>query len=252
MANAPANTIQTKYAQQWADDLQANRTRQGELTQELEQLKTDEAWLLQHLKDVPTTATSATNAAVAEDAPAKDESGDSTATVPQPRQDAPAKAAAKKTAKAAAKKTAKAASKKAAAKKTTARKPAVKAAPKDPVGQAMPEKANEPAKPPLHELMLAMLLKMPGEPRTTKELHTQLAEEHPDRATTMQTVRNSLDRLIATSRGERTKQGNTVMYSAGIKTNAAPTEADATASGAGGNVEQASAAEVDDKAAVGA
>lgn len=139
MANKPAKTpIQNKYAQQYADDLAANRKEQGDITtqitglqERLEQLKVEESWLDQAQGSLPVTA--APNephaAAVAEEPPAakpgQPESSapagaitDAPTTVPQPRQDQSVKVEKSKVP----------AKKAAAAKKTTAKKTAARKA----------------------------------------------------------------------------------------------------------------------------
>ncbi|MFJ5817349.1 hypothetical protein ACIQGT_26145 [Streptomyces sp. NPDC093108] len=271
MANKPAKTpIQNKYAQQYADDLAANRKEQGDITtqitglqERLEQLKVEESWLDQAQGSLPVTA--APNephaAAVAEEPPAakpgQPESSapagaitDAPTTVPQPRQDqsvkvekskVPAKkaAAAKKTT---AKKTA--ARKAMSAKNTAARtKTMKKAAAKKPVAGQTPAPeattteapakkaaAEEKSGPPLWQLILDILLKTPGEPCVAREVTDQLAKDHPGRATTIQTVRNTLEGLVKKNRAEKSRQQGNVMYIAYANATAA-TAADDSASG---------------------
>ncbi|MFF3639463.1 BlaI/MecI/CopY family transcriptional regulator [Streptomyces sp. NPDC002250] len=147
MADAPAKTpIQNKYAQQYSDDLAANREEQSEVTaqiaalqERLDQLKAEEAWLAQAQGSLPGAAVSsaptdqpATGAAevpqeaTAEQAdtsaPAEEATG-AAQTVPQQRQDQPVKAGQPKQP---ARKTT-AAKKTAPAKKSTSRKTAEKA-----------------------------------------------------------------------------------------------------------------------------
>ncbi|MFC8019092.1 hypothetical protein [[Kitasatospora] papulosa] len=253
MTDEPAKTpIQDKYAQQYANDLEANRTKQAELAQALEQLKADETWLLQQLDGVPGTATDTDDVVVNEEPAASAKTphtatAETTTSVPQPRQDAPTKAAASKpTAKKgatakdnpAATKTAEA--KKAPAKKTAAKSPARKsaakktAAPAAAVAKAASTKAGKKAGPPLHELVLGILLKTPGEPRVAREITDQLAQDHPDRATSVQTVRNNLENLVKKKRAEKSNQQGNVMYTA--YADAAP----AAATPADGASEQAS------------
>ncbi|MGW2997497.1 hypothetical protein ACWDA9_39515, partial [Streptomyces sp. NPDC001193] len=55
------------------------------------------------------------------------------------------------------------------------------------------------------------LLQAQVEPRSVAEI---LGEVVAVRPATIQTVRNTLDRLVATSKAERTKQGRSVYYSA--------------------------------------
>lgn len=261
MADEPEKTpIQNKYAQQYADDLAANRKEQGALTtqiadlqERLEQLKVEEGWL--------TLAQSSLPGAVAPGEPgaepaagvssaAKDEESETSApaeavtdaprTVPQPRQDESVKAQqpeqpAKKAA----------AAKKATAKKTTAKKaPVAKKsaaeqapAPEAAVTEAPVEKATakEKSGPPLWQLVLDILLKTPGQPCVAREVSDQLAQEHPGRATSIQTVRNSLETLVKKSLAEKAHQQGNAMYTANVAADAGP-EADDTV---GGKAEQA-------------
>lgn len=164
-------SIQNKYAQQYAEDLAANRKEQGEITaqiaalhERLERLKEDEAWLAQAQGRLPGASAAASEAKPAtEAAPANaaDQAPSAAAqeraaqgepsvpagagakaprTVPSQRADTQDKPAAGK--RAAAK--GKAAAKKPATKKTTARKsPAKKTtATKDPAKKASVKQAS--------------------------------------------------------------------------------------------------------------
>ncbi|WP_051805838.1 hypothetical protein [Streptomyces sp. NRRL F-2747] len=67
------------------------------------------------------------------------------------------------------------------------------------------------------------LLQAQAEPRSVAEI---LGEVIAVRPATIQTVRNTLDRLVATSKAERTKQGRSVYYSAvGAAAGSQPTPA---------------------------
>ncbi|CAL9676909.1 hypothetical protein SUDANB105_07973 [Streptomyces sp. enrichment culture] len=247
MADEPEKSpIQSKYAQQYADDLAANRKEQSDLTaqiaalqERLEQLRADEAWLTQAQSGLPRAAVPGRPVAavaealpVAEDeqpeapAPAEDVT-DAPRTVPQPRQDEPVKAQQPKqpARKAAAKK---ATAKKATAKKTTAKATARKAsaakkpaaaqapAPEAAVAQAPAEKAapEEKPGPPLWQLVLDILLKTPGQPCVAREVADLLAQEHPGRATSVQTVRNNLESLVKKGLAEKVHQQGSAMYTA--------------------------------------
>ncbi|MGW3930369.1 hypothetical protein ACWECC_20040 [Streptomyces microflavus] len=272
MADEPEKTpIQTKYAEQYADDLAANRKEQGGVTtqlaglqERLEQLKMEEDWLVQAQGGLPTSAAvrepeaepaatvaPAPSAGTAErskpSAPAK-AGADAPNTVPQPRQDQSVKAeqpkqAAKKTT---AKKTAtrKAAAKTATAKKTTAKKAVTKKAatgqapaPETAAGEAPAEKAvaEEQSGPPLWQLILDILLKTPGEPCVAREVTDQLAQDHPSRKTTVQTVRNNLESLVKKKLAEKALRQGSAMYTATVDAGAGA----ASAAGAGGEDEQA-------------
>lgn len=261
--------IQNKYAEQYASDLVSNRKEQGEvsaqiagLQQRLEQLKAEEGWLSQAqgslpAAPVPTVPEAQTAAEVAEASPAAaaeqadtsapaEAPADPTRTLPQQRQDQSAQEEPKRPTKK------KVTAKKAAAKKTTARttakrttaKPAKKASAKKPAAEEVPAQPaaateasadEEKAGPPLWQLILDLLLKTPGQPCVARELHDQLAQEHPGRATSVQTVRNNLETLVKKGLAEKSRQQGNAMYTANAAASAAP-EADGTV---GGEAEQA-------------
>ncbi|MEU7031900.1 hypothetical protein AB0A60_35035 [Streptomyces sp. NPDC046275] len=260
MADEPAKTpIQNKYAQQYADDLAANRKEQSDVTaqiaglqERLEQLKAEEDWLTKaqgSLPEVPAPGVPEAQPAAAEaEVPSADTSEQADASAPaetvadapqavpqqrqvqpvkeeQPRQPAKKAAAKKSTAKKAAKKTtAKTTGKKAAAKKTTAKEaPAQSAAAAE--APADTAAAEEKSGPPLWQLALEILLKTPGQPCVAREVHAQLAQLHPDRATSIQTVRNNLETLVRKKLAEKSNQQGSAMYTAYADTDAdaAPT-----------------------------
>ncbi|WP_326756352.1 BlaI/MecI/CopY family transcriptional regulator [Streptomyces hirsutus] len=216
-------SLQSQYAAQFADHLAANREEQARLRKRLEQLEADEAWLIKALETVsaPAEAGAGAQAPEGEPAPPQDNTSgpteatesaepseatdvEASAAVPQQRQDQPAEAPAKKT----------------TAKKATAKKPGAKKTAK----QAPAAKAGEPS---LGELLLTVLGKHAGQPRTAGEVTGDLEREYPERARDINTVRNTLERLVAKSRVERTKQKNTVLYTA--VTEPAPAADDAAA-----------------------
>jgi hypothetical protein len=187
-------------------------------------------------------------------------------TVPAQRQKQTVKKAARAKKPAAAKKTTakktatKAPVKKATAKKTApaAEKPAAKKSAAEPAaspkaatanasaGKATTAKAASPKAattkrsagkaaaggPPLWELLLGVLRKTPGQPLVAREVSEQLAKDHPDRATSAQTVRNGLQTLVSKNLAEKTRQQGNVMYTAHTDAPAAPSPAgDEPASG---------------------
>ncbi|GAB2785417.1 hypothetical protein GCM10027073_17370 [Streptomyces chlorus] len=227
-----SQSLQSQYAAQFADHLAGNREEQARLRKRLEQLEADEAWLVKALETVSAPAEAGASAQAPENEPAQPqdntsgptepaESSEATdvgasAAVPKQRQDKPAGAPAKKTT---AKKTAvkETTAKKTAAKRSTAKKaPAAK--------KTTVAKAGEPA---LGELLLSVLGKHAGQPRTASEVVGDLEREYPERARDINTVRSTLERLVAKSRIERTKQKNTVLYTA--VTESAPAADDAAA-----------------------
>ncbi|MGW2563019.1 hypothetical protein ACWCXB_27955 [Streptomyces sp. NPDC001514] len=68
--------------------------------------------------------------------------------------------------------------------------------------------------PSLTDLVLDLLTKS-GEPRSVREIETELAVADPQRSITKtQVVRNSLEALFAKGKAERSKQGSSVYYTA--------------------------------------
>ncbi|MEU2023751.1 hypothetical protein ABZ565_16595 [Streptomyces sp. NPDC016469] len=232
MADVPVTTpIQTKYAQQYADDLAANRREQEDVTAQitvfqarLEQLRVEEGWLAKAQGTLPV----APLPTPAEAEPA----ADTPRGVPQQRQDRavekqPEKPIKKKTAakKTAAKKTAAQ-----PARRAVARKPETRvSAQRVPAAQAPADKdaAEEELGRPLWQLILDILLKAPGQPCVAREVHDQLAQDHPSRKTSVQTVRNNLETLVKKSLAEKSRQQGNVMYIAPAQ--ALPNMADVTA-----------------------
>ncbi|MEV0965505.1 hypothetical protein AB0J25_23495 [Streptomyces sp. NPDC049910] len=233
MADEPEmkTPIQNKYAQQYADDLAANRKEQSGITEQiaglrarLEQLALEETWLAQAQGSLPGAPArrepEAGTSASAEDVTKAPQ------TVPSPRQDASVKAeqparkaaTAKKTVakKPTAKKTAKKAAAK-AAKKAAAGKPATWQA-----ASAEPAAGEVKSGPPLWQLVLDILLKTPGQPCMVREVTDQLAQDHPGRKTTVQTVRNNLETLVKKNRAEKSHQQGSAMYTAYAEADAAP------------------------------
>lgn len=274
MADEPAKTsIQNKYAQQYADDLAANHKEQGDVTAQiaelqkrLEQLKAEEDWLVKaqgSLPEVPVPSVPEAQPAAAEaDVPSTDTSeqaeasapaetvADAPQAVPQQRQDESVKEGkprkpAKKTTpakKTASKKAAKKTTTKATAKKTRAEEaPAQPAA----VAQAPAAAAEEKSGRPLWRLALDILLKTPGQPCVTREVHDQLAQFHPDRATSIQAVRNNLETLVRKNLAEKSLQQGSAMYTAYADTDAdAAPAAEGTADGESGQAPKAAAEKV--------
>ncbi|MFE9976904.1 BlaI/MecI/CopY family transcriptional regulator [Streptomyces hirsutus] len=225
-----SQSLQSQYAAQFADHLAGNREEQARLRKRLEQLEADEAWLVKALETVSAPAGAGAQAPENELAQPQDNTSGSTepaesseatdvgasAAVPKQRQDKPAGAPAKKTTV-----------KKTAVKETTAKKTAAKrsTAKKAPAAKKKTvAKAGEPA---LGELLLSVLGKHAGQPRTASEVVGDLEREYPERARDINTVRSTLERLVAKSRIERTKQKNTVLYTA--VTESAPAADDAAA-----------------------
>ncbi|MGW3390493.1 BlaI/MecI/CopY family transcriptional regulator [Streptomyces cinereoruber] len=276
MADEPAKTpIQNKYAQQYADDLAANRQEQGEITaqiavleERLEQLQTEENWLAQAQGSLPgppvpsvpeappvaaeAEASPADTVELAEASAAAEAVADAPQAVPPQRSAEAVKEGAttkKATKKTAAKKAAKKTTPKTAAKKSAAKKPAAEEAPVQPAAapEAPADKAasEEPSGPPLWQLARDILLKTPGQPYVVREVHDQLVQDYPDRATSIQTVRNNLETLVKKGLAEKSTQQRTAMYTAYADTDAdAAPAADSTAGGETGQAPEAVAEKV--------
>ncbi|MET8130303.1 BlaI/MecI/CopY family transcriptional regulator [Streptomyces sp. NPDC005065] len=71
-------------------------------------------------------------------------------------------------------------------------------------------RGRRPGERPLIDIV-GTLLREQSEPRSVAEIREAVMKVRP---ATEQTVRNTLDRLVATSKAERTKQGRSVFYSA--------------------------------------
>ncbi|WP_432087541.1 hypothetical protein [Streptomyces sp. bgisy095] len=235
-----STSIHTRYAEQLAADLAANRAEQASIAVRLEQLQAEEKWLITTLDSVP--ATTAPASGVNEPVEAVQE-----AAVPQPRETreaAPVKrTAARRTAAGkapakkapAAKKTA-AKTAKAPAGKPTAKKPAAgkavtgkaatgKAAEKKPAG-GLSETQSAPT---LGTLLDGLLDGFPGEPLKVSEIHAEFTKAHPGRSTSVQVVRNALEGLVKKDRIEKDTRQGVALYTKPRGTEAADAGAGASA-----------------------
>ncbi|MFJ6486591.1 hypothetical protein ACIQK6_41755 [Streptomyces sp. NPDC091682] len=195
MANEPVNTpIQTEYAEHLAAALAANQAEQATLSTRLSKLQGEEKWLAAALADTPSIVVAESTpvptptpvpalARPASSAPPVRDGADAAA-VPLPR--AEKATAAKKTA---------------TAKKAAAKKAAVAGA----------EKTAQ-ASPTLGRLLSDILSKQPGEPKKVSEIQSELEEAHPERATSVQTIRNALQRLVEKHGLERDNRQGVVLY----------------------------------------
>ncbi|MFF9221701.1 hypothetical protein [Streptomyces viridosporus] len=168
---------------------------QARLRERLEQLVADEAWLMRALEavsapaeaGVPVLGEGAAQPQESASAPAEASGVGVSPAVPKQRQDTPARTRAQK---------------------TTAKKTVPKQAP---AAKKTAAKAGEPS---LGELLLVVLGRHTGQPRTAGEVAGDLEREYPERARDGNTVRNTLERLVAKGRVERVKQKNTVLCTA--------------------------------------
>ncbi|MCD7437401.1 hypothetical protein K4B79_04095 [Streptomyces lincolnensis] len=176
MTSQSAATLRARYAAQAAADLEENRRRQQELAERITVLKQEEALLA----DILSLAERYENFADASRLPEQSQDEPVVAEAEQ----APAKAAARRTA-------------------------AVRSAAS---GKTAKARAKGKSRQPLLGDLLADLLSQYDEPRLASELRDELLEKHPDRNPTPQVVRNTLESLVAKGRIRRHKHERSVMY----------------------------------------
>ncbi|QIJ66267.1 BlaI/MecI/CopY family transcriptional regulator [Streptomyces sp. JB150] len=222
----PSN-LASQYAAQVTTDLERNVKEQERVSAEIEalqeqlaQLQRDHAVLtnMQQALGLP-AALAETAAAVAADAPV----------VPAPRKKTASSAARKSTAATktgAATKSSTAAKTSAATKKTAASgkpkqtraKKATAASGKGSGGKETARKSSAGAtrtadQPTLVDLVRGHLGEV-TEPRSAAEIASALGQVHPDRDIKTTVVRTTLEGLVAKGQAQRTKQGNSVFYTA--------------------------------------
>ncbi|MFC0850139.1 hypothetical protein ACFH04_41420 [Streptomyces noboritoensis] len=216
MADEPDfTTLKDQYAARVTADLEANQQDQSRIRAELDTLKDQleslerDHGLLQTMQH--TLGTTAAAAAQAQTAPRKR----TAKAQPPAKTPAPAAAAAP-----AATPTVAAVPK---PRKPQAEKPEAKAARTTKTANS-PKKAAAPAKKParkstessgptLRELVLGLFADH-QEPRTVADILTELTTTHPDRTTSPQVVRNTLEALVAKGELERERKQGSVFYTA--------------------------------------
>lgn len=219
MADEPADIpIQDRYEKQIAADLEKNRAEQAVLRERLARLEAEEEWLSGMQGSLPARQGMP---AISAEEPARTEPQDAApalaeAAVPPQRVEAPRTSATSAIGPAEGKGT-----KKGSAKKTSAKTPTGNTAKRT----AAKTTATKTTEPPLGDVLELLLAKRPGEPLTAAEVVTALEKEFPERARDTNTVRNTLERLVAKSRIERAKQGKTVFYT-GLRPEAEKTGAE--------------------------
>ncbi|MFD5320684.1 BlaI/MecI/CopY family transcriptional regulator [Streptomyces sp. NPDC127098] len=229
MADEPDTTpIQSRYAEQFAADLKDNREEQeavsariAGLEARLTQLKADETWLTGQLASADTQQAPHAGEEVHETAPSTGLTSEDAAkpgSLPTQRQGT---TSSKDDAGAAGRSRKRPAAKKATAKRATA------------------EKSTRPL---LQDVVLSLLRAHPGEPRTAREIHT--AVEGTGRASSHQTTRNTLERLVAKGLVERQRRQGSVMYTALTPVDEVTPPADIAAAPRGADVSESVAAEV--------
>ncbi|WP_369166382.1 hypothetical protein AB5J49_00045 [Streptomyces sp. R28] len=181
-STAPATELTSQYVNQVASDLERNVKDQERITAEITALQQQLA-ALQHDHTVLVNMQQALGVAATTPEPVRADS----ATVPSPRQKATAKP--RKQAKA-----------------PTAEKPAAKKQ----TGKKSDAKTVQPT---LVELVRTHLTEQ-SEPRSAAEIATALSQAHPARGVKTTVVRTTVENLVARNQAQRTKQGNSVFYTA--------------------------------------
>ncbi|MFE6132927.1 hypothetical protein ACFQ6Q_32405 [Streptomyces sp. NPDC056437] len=187
------NHLQSHYAQQVAADLESNASEQERIRSEaaalqaqLETLQKDHELLVSMqaaLGGTPAKSTKATKDAK----PAKTATAAKGATVPKARR--------------------------ASGSATTAAATTAKGKSKDAKKPAATTTAPKATSTPLRELAVGILGRR-QEPWSAAEVTQELARLHPDRPLTVQLVRNALEASVAKNQSERSKQQNSVYYTA--------------------------------------
>ncbi|MGW1124577.1 hypothetical protein [Streptomyces sp. NPDC002526] len=182
-ADSASQSVQTMYAERFATDLIDNRAEQKELSAQierlrarLERLRADETWLAGMQAALPgeTAPPRPRRAPRTGEKPAEGEAPAGTP-VPGPR-------------------------------------PAGRAKARPSRARTSGKEAAAAATAPLHQLIRAL---MPlGEPRLVREVHADLTEAHPERGTSVQVVRNTLETLVKRGVVGKGIQKGTAMYTA--------------------------------------
>jgi len=185
---AETTELTSQYSAQVAGDLERNLKEQERLSGEIEALQAQLA-ALRHDHTVLVNIQQALGIPAAPAAP----TAEPVATVP---------AARKKAAKAAG-----------TAKQTKDKKPAT--ADRKPAGKKTPGKApaTASASPTLVDLVREHLAGL-SEPRSAAEITAALGQQHPERTIKTTVVRTTIEGLVARNQAQRTKQGNSVFYTA--------------------------------------
>ncbi|MFE0062653.1 hypothetical protein [Streptomyces sp. NPDC059003] len=198
--------IQARYAEQWAQELEDNLAQQRALDEQLARLRADAQWLQQRLAEQAPSSREQTlkEPAAAAATRAHGLAAGTPAEVPAPRAASLAKAPAEHSA-------APGPARAAAAGKPKRKSitPARKAAKRAPAKAAAAPKKPQPG---LRDLLWELLDGHHPEPRTVTEVAEQLEREHPERATSKQTVRNALNALVGQQRAEVDDRQKQLMY----------------------------------------
>ncbi|MFJ4622346.1 hypothetical protein [Streptomyces sp. NPDC088812] len=175
MTSQSTATLRSRLVDQAASDLEENRRRQRELTQEMTVLQQEEALLT----DILNLAQ-------------RYEGFADPSRLPEQSQDEPVVTKAKRAGADSARRSGSAGT----------------ATADDRAAAGAKGKSRRPL---LGDLLLELLGRHDG-PRLAKELRDELLEKHPDRNPTPQVVRNTLESLVAKGRIQRHKQQRSVMY----------------------------------------
>ncbi|WP_447035066.1 BlaI/MecI/CopY family transcriptional regulator [Streptomyces sp. DSM 118878] len=220
MSEVPANAagVQGQYAAQVAADLEANRKEQERisaevtaLTEQLQVLENDHSLLVNMQQALGANGTGGAPASASKKGASRAKAAPKSQRAKKastPRKKSATTATATPSAKAAGKSTTKSA--------------AAKATPKVPAART-PE-------PTLGELIRDHLAAQ-SEPRSSAEIASALTEAHPDRTIKTTVVRTTVEKLVAKSQVQRTRQGSSVFYSATAPSEkSAPSQPEAAAS----------------------
>ncbi|MGA5129875.1 hypothetical protein ACPCTO_08725 [Streptomyces olivoreticuli] len=175
-------SIRTRYAAQFAADLENNEKEQETLRARLEQLAQEHAWLSGMRGTVAGEKAAPGKAA---DAAASEAAGGS---VPRPRR-----------------------AKKAADTPGRRKKPAQAKSAETP--KASGGRTRKSDGPTLGELVLGLLTRH-HQPRMVSEVVNELGQAHPERTVSAQVVRNTVEALVAKGRLDRERKQGSVFYTA--------------------------------------
>lgn len=177
--------IRTRYAAQFAADLENNEKEQESLRARLEQLTQEHAWLSGMRGTVAGKKPAPAKAAGSADGAA---SAAAEGTVPRPRR-----------------------AKKAADTPGRRKKPAQAKTAETPKASAGRTRKSD--GPTLGELVLGLLTQH-HQPRMVSEVVNELGQAHPERTVSAQVVRNTVEALVAKGRLDRERKQGSVFYTA--------------------------------------
>lgn len=216
-AESASESVQRVYAERFATDLADNRTEQKELTAQierlrarLEQLRTDETWLDGMQAALPGAAAPPGQRRAARTAGKAAGAGRRTAGDTRSDTDARAGTGSRTTdATPAGDGTRAGDGTTPAATPVPKPRPAARAKARPARSRTSGTKTTAAATP-LHQLIRSLM--PPGEPRMVREVHADLAKAHPERGTSVQVVRNTLETLVKRGAVDKGLQQGAAMY----------------------------------------